>query len=269
MSSYLIDSHCHLDFADFTASHDDIIARAHQADVGLMITIGTKLSQMSPILDLIAHHPSVYGTAGLHPNHVVEEAEITFEALLDFAENPKIVGFGETGLDAHYHRDDLIPQEHSFRLHIAASRRCNLPVVIHARNVDAEIERVLVDEMKIAPFKAVLHCFTAGRRLADIALELGLYISFSGIVTFKNATATRDIAQIVPHDRILVETDAPYLAPMPHRGKRNEPAYVAHTAGLLAELRGIDKAQMAAQSSANCLALFDRIDPAMRFKMPS
>jgi TatD DNase family protein len=257
----LIDSHCHLDFEDFNAERDAVVDRARAAGVARMITISTRIDQFAAIRALAETYADVYCTVGAHPDHANEGTEATAERLVELAQYPKCVGIGETGLDYHY---DQVPRdvaERVFRAHIAAARQTGLPLIVHARDADADIAAILQDEMGKGPFKGLLHCFTASRMLAETALSLGLYISFSGILTFKKADELREIARAVPIDRILVETDAPFLAPVPHRGKRNEPAFVAATAKVLAELKDAPAAKIAAQTSANALRLFDKMPP--------
>jgi len=257
----LIDSHCHLDFADFTSERDAVVERARTAGVGRMITISTRIDQFPVISALAEAYPDVYCTVGAHPEHANEGEEATADRLIELALHPKCVGIGETGLDYHY---DQVPRdiaERVFRTHIAAARQTGLPLVVHSRDADADMAAILRDEMGKGPFKGVLHCFTSSPRLAETALSLGLYISFSGVLTFKKADELREIARAVPIDRVLVETDAPFLAPVPYRGKRNEPAFVAATAKVLAELKGAPLAKIAAQTSANALRLFDKMPP--------
>jgi TatD DNase family protein len=259
----LIDSHCHLDFEDFEAERDAIVARARAAGVARMITISTRMERFSTIVALAEAYDDVFCTVGVHPEHADEGAQATVAGLVELARHPKCVGIGETGLDYHYDRVPRAIAEEVFRIHIAAARQTGLPLVIHARDADADMAAILRDEMGKGPFKALLHCFTSSRMLAEAALSLGLSISFSGILTFKKSDELRDIARAVPMDRLLVETDAPFLAPVPHRGKRNEPAFVAETARVLAEVKGISPEKLAAETSANALRLFDKM-PAPR-----
>lgn len=257
----LVDSHCHLDFADFAAERDAIVERARNAGVTRMISISTRVDQFSEIAALSEAYPEVFCTVGTHPEHVLDEPEATVDCLVDLATHPKCVGIGETGLDYHY---DKVPRDIArrvFRTHIDAARLSGLPLVVHARDADDDIAAILCDEMAKGSFKAVLHCFTASRALAETALELGIFISFSGIVTFKKSTELREIARDVPLDRLIVETDAPFLAPVPHRGKRNEPAFVVATAQILAELKGVPSDLLAAETTANALSLFDKMPP--------
>jgi TatD DNase family protein len=257
----LIDSHCHLDFADFAADRDAIVERARIAGVGRMITISTRVDLFSDILALAEAYPEVFCTVGTHPDHALEEHGVTADSLVDLARHPKCVGIGETGLDYHY---DKVPREIAqqvFRTHVVAARRSGLPLVVHARDADDDVAAILRDEMAKGPFKAVLHCFTASRALAETALDLGIFISFSGIITFKKSDALRNIARDIPLDRLIIETDAPFLAPVPHRGKCNEPAFVVATAKLLAELKDVSNEFLTAKTTANALSLFDKMPP--------
>jgi TatD DNase family protein len=257
----LIDSHCHLDFPDFVEERDAVVARARPAGVQRMITISTKIDQFPSISALAEAYPDVFCTVGDHPEYADEGAEATLDRLVELAQHPKCVGIGETGLDYHHDRTPRDKADRVFRTHIAAARQTGLPVVIHARDADADVAAILKDEMGKGPFKGLLHCFTSSLMLAETALSLGLYISFSGVLTFKKSDELREIACAVPLDRLLVETDAPFLAPVPHRGRRNEPAFVAATAEVLAGLKGLTADRLAAETSANALRLFDRMPP--------
>jgi TatD DNase family protein len=257
----LIDSHCHLDFTDFAANRDAIVERARLAGIVRMITISTRVDCFRDVSALAEAYPEVFCTVGVHPDHVLEEPDVTAGRLVDLARHPKCVGIGETGLDYHY---DKVPRDIArdmFRTHIEAARRGGLPLVVHARDADEDVATILREEMTKGPFKAVLHCFTASRELAEAALELGIFISFSGIITFKKSDALREIARDIPLDRLLIETDAPFLAPVPHRGKCNEPAFVAATAKILAELKNVSQDVLAAITTENALFLFDKIQP--------
>jgi TatD DNase family protein len=258
----LIDSHCHLDFPDFAPERDAIVARAVEAGVKRMITICTHVSKFDQVLAVANAYPNVWCTVGTHPHYAhLDAPEATAARLIELSADPKVIGLGEAGLDYHYDRAPRDVAERVFRTHIAAARQTGLPLVIHARDADADVERILRDEMGQGRFKALLHCFTASRRLAEAALELGLTISFSGVVTFPKSQELRDIARDAPLDRIITETDAPYLAPVPFRGKRNEPAYTAHTARVLAEAKGVTLEEFAAASTRNVLALFSKMPP--------
>jgi TatD DNase family protein len=259
--AFLIDSHCHLDFPDFAPERDAVVERARAAGIGRMITISTKVSEFESICSLAEAYENVCCTVGTHPENAGAEASVTAERLAELAAHPKCIGIGETGLDYHY---DSVPRDEAeriFRVHIAAARLTGLPLVIHSRDADADMATILRDEMGQGPFTGLLHCFTSTRALAETALSLGLYISFSGVVTFKKAEDLREIAKSVPLDRLLVETDAPFLAPVPYRGKRNEPAFVAETAKCLAALKGITLEQLAVATSANVLRLFTKMPP--------
>lgn len=254
----LVDSHCHLDYDDFAPERDAVIERAHAAGVGLMVTISTRVRQFDRVLALIERYPSVYGTVGTHPHNAHEELDVSADALVRLAEHPKIVGFGEAGLDFHYDSSPRDAQERGFRTHIAAARAAQLPLVIHARSADEAMIDVLEDEMAKGAFPAVLHCFSSGAELARRGVALGLYVSFSGILTFKRSEELRAIAAEVPADRLLVETDAPYLAPEPFRGRRNEPALTAKTAAVLAAVRGWSDDEVRRVTTDNFFRLFNK-----------
>lgn len=255
----LIDSHCHLDFPDFAAERDAIVARAVAAGVRRMITICTHVGKFPQAAAVAEAYDNVWCTVGTHPHNAHLEPDTAVETLVALSQHPRCVGIGEAGLDYHYDRSPRDVAERVFRTHCAAARATGLPLVIHTREADADTARILREEMEQGAFRALLHCFTASRDLAETALELGLSISFSGVVTFKNSQDLRDIARDVPLDRILVETDAPYLAPVPHRGKRNEPAFTAHTARVLADVKGVSEADFAAATTANVLRLFSKL----------
>jgi TatD DNase family protein len=255
----LIDTHCHLDFPDFAPEQDAVVARARAAGVARFVTISTHVSKFAEIAAIADRYADVYCTVGTHPNHALDEPEASADELVALAHHPKCVAFGEAGLDYHYNSAPKATAARVFRNHIAAARQAQLPLVIHTRDADEDCAAILRDEMGQGAFPALLHCFTASRELAETAIELGLYISFSGVVTFKNAQNLRDTASALPLDRILVETDAPFLAPTPHRGKRNEPAYVAETARVLAEIKGVPEAEFAAATTANALRLFSKM----------
>jgi TatD DNase family protein len=257
----LIDSHCHLDFEDFAADRDAVVARARAAGLGRMITISTQVAKFPKIAALADAYPDVYCTVGTHPLQAAEEPEASVADLLALASHPKCVGIGEAGLDYHYDRAPRDLAHRVFRTHIAAARESGLPLVIHSRDADADMAAILTEEIGKGAFKAILHCFTSSAALAATGLKLGLSISFSGVLTFKNSKELRDIAAGVPLDRLLVETDAPFLAPVPNRGKRNEPAFVAETAKVLAEVKGVSLAELASATSANVLALFAKMPP--------
>lgn len=257
----IIDSHCHLDFPDFAPERDAIVARARSAGLARMITISTRVDKFEQVRAVADAYPDVFFTTGTHPHEAHLDPEVPAQQIADLALHPKCVGIGEAGLDYHYDRSPRDVAARVFRTHIAAARMSGLPLVIHTRDADDDTAAILAEEMGQGTFKALLHCFTAGRDLAHTALDLGLFISFSGVLTFKKSDALRAIAAEVPLDRLLVETDAPFLAPAPHRGQRNEPAYVVHTAKILAEVKGVSYEAMAAATSANVMALFDKMPP--------
>ncbi len=252
----LIDSHCHLDFPDLARSVPDLIARARSAGVGGMITISTRVANADTYRALAERHPEILFTIGTHPHQAAEEPDVTVEDLMAIAAHPRCVAIGEAGLDFHYDKAPRDVQERVFRTHIAAARRAGLPLVIHAREADDLMIAILDDEMGRGRFDAVLHCFSSGPALAEAGVALGLYVSFSGILTFKRSDEIRAIAAAVPRDRLLVETDAPYLAPVPNRGQTNEPAFVRQTAGMLAEVLGLGFDEVARLTSRNTRALF-------------
>ena len=252
----LVDSHCHLDFETFDSDRDDVFARARDAGVGAMVTICTRLSRFDEVLALAAPRSNVFCSVGIHPHQVAEEERATVERLVDLARHPKVVGIGETGLDYFYDHSPRDDQKTSFRAHIHAARETGLPLIVHTRDADDDTTAMLGEEAGQGAFPGVLHCFSSGRALAEAALELGFYISLSGIVTFRNAEDLRAIARDVPLDRLLVETDSPFLAPVPLRGKRNEPAFVVHTAKAVAAIKGVTPEALAEATTANFRRLF-------------
>jgi len=254
----LVDSHCHLDFPDFAGEIDAVIARAAAAGVTRMVTICTRLREEPAVRAIAEAHRGVFFAAGTHPMNAAAEPMASVEDLVALAAHPKLVGIGETGLDYHYTAETKAVQQESLRIHIEAARRTGLPLIIHARDADADIGRILSEEHAAGRFDCVMHCFTAGRVLAETALGLGFYLSVSGIATFRNAEELRAIFAAAPRDRLLVETDSPYLAPAPHRGKRNEPAFAADTARAMAAFLKRDLAEFAAETSANFDRLFAR-----------
>ncbi|WP_406858058.1 TatD family hydrolase [Alsobacter sp. KACC 23698] len=254
----LVDSHCHLDFPDFAPELDDVVARARAAGVGAMLTISTRVAKAQAYRALAERYADVFFTIGTHPHQAAEEPDVSADDLVTLAAHPRCVGIGEAGLDYHYGYSPKDVSERVFRTHIAAARATGLPLVIHARDADEDMIRILEDETGQGAFKAVLHCFSSGPELARAGLRLGLYVSFSGILTFNRSEEIRAIAAEVPLDRLLVETDAPYLAPPPHRGKRNEPAYVVHTNAVLARVKGVSPDAMAQATTDNFFRLFDK-----------
>ena len=255
----IIDSHCHLDFPDFADDLDQVVERARAAGVERMITIGTQVTRAPRVAEIAERYDDVFFTVGTHPHEAASEGAANFAAMRKFAAHPKCVGIGEAGLDYHYGYAPRDVAKRVFRGQIGLARELGLPLVIHARDADEDIADILADEMGQGRFSALLHCFTSSRELAETALGLGLSISFSGVVTFKKSEDLRAIARDVPLDRILVETDAPYLAPIPHRGRRNEPSFVVATADVVAEARGIEPAALAAATRTNTLNVFSKL----------
>ncbi|WP_114946286.1 TatD family hydrolase [Microvirga calopogonii] len=254
----LVDSHCHLDFPDFQSRLREVLAAASAADVGRMVTISTRVAHFDTYRSLAESHESIFCSVGTHPHNAADEPDVPAERLAELSAHPRCIAIGEAGLDYHYDKSPRDVQQRVFRTHIEAARTTGLPVVIHARNADEDMIRILTEEMGRGRFDAVLHCFSSGEKLARIGVELGLYVSFSGILTFRNSEEIRRIAAAVPHDRLLVETDAPYLAPVPYRGKTNEPAFVAHTAHVLAEVTGMSDQETASLTTANFYRLFSK-----------
>lgn len=255
----LVDSHCHLDFPDFAEEREAIVTRALEAGIGRMVTISTRVRKFPQILEIAEHFDPVFCSVGTHPHNAAEELDVTVEELIDLSSHPKVVAIGEAGLDFHYDKSPRDAQEKGFRTHIAAARTTGLPLVIHARSADQDMAAILEEETGKGAFPFILHCFSSGRKLAETGVALGGYVSFSGILTFKNSEELRRIAANVPRDRLLVETDAPYLAPVPHRGKRNEPSFVAQTARVLAETIGVGEAEIAEITTNNFFRLFRRM----------
>jgi TatD DNase family protein len=259
MTAMLVDHHCHLDFPDFAADLDGVVARAKSASVGMLVTISTRIRRLDGLLGIAERFPQVFCSVGTHPHYAHEELDVPVEEIVRRAQHPKVVAIGEAGLDYHYDFSPRDAQERGFRTHIAAARETGLPLVIHAREADDDVARILEEETGKGAFPAVLHCFTGGRDLAMRAIALGLSVSFTGILTFKNSADLRAIAAELPADRILVETDAPYLAPGKFRGKRNEPSYVVETAKVLAETRGVAFDEIARQTTENFFRLFPKV----------
>jgi TatD DNase family protein len=255
----VIDSHCHLDFPDFAPDLDGIVERARAADIARMVSISTRVRKFDGLLAIAERFPDVFCSVGTHPHYAHEEPEVTLDGLIAKTRHPKVVAIGEAGLDYHYDFSPRDAQEQGFRRHIAAARETGLPLVIHTREADADTARILEEETGKGAFPAVLHCFTSGRELALKGVELGLYVSFSGIVTFKKTEDLRAIAAELPADRILVETDSPYLAPGKFRGKRNEPSFVVETAKTVAAARGVSYDELARQTTENFFRLFSKV----------
>jgi TatD DNase family protein len=260
----LVDSHCHLDFPELAADLPTVIARAHAAGVRRMVTICTRLRNEPQVRAIAEAHPSVFYAAGTHPMSAAEEPLATVEELVTLARHPRMVGIGETGLDYHYTAETKAVQQTSLRIHIQAAQETALPLIIHARDADADMEAILAEGMARKPYACVMHCFSSGPRLAEAALEMGFTLSISGIAAFPKSQDLRDIFAKTPLDRLIVETDSPYLAPPPHRGKRNEPAYVAHTARALAPVFGLTVEAFAAATTANFDRLFTKAATAAR-----
>jgi len=253
----LVDSHCHLDFPDLVNETAEIIARAKAAGVTRMVTICTRLKNEPKVRAMAETWPEIFYAAGIHPMSAHEEPPVTVDQLVAFARHPRFVGIGETGLDYHYTADSKAIQQTSLRIHIEAAQETGLPLIIHSRDADADMEMILSEGMKLRPYSCVMHCFSSGPRLAEAALEMGFTLSISGIAAFPKSQDLRDIFAKTSLDRLILETDSPYLAPPPFRGKRNEPAYVAHTARAVAPIFGLSLEDFAAQTTAN----FDRLFP--------
>ncbi len=257
----LVDSHCHLDFSSFDDDREAVIARARAAGVAVMQTIATRLSTFPRALAIAKAHEGVYCSVGVHPHNVADEPPVTVDALLRAAEAPEVIGIGETGLDYYYDHSPRAAQRASFRVHIAAARESGLPVIVHTRAADDDTIAILEDEAGKGAFPGLIHCFSTDKKVAEAAINIGLYVSISGIVTFKKAEALRAAVRDLPLERLLVETDAPYLAPAPYRGKRNEPAYVVETAARLAAELGVGADALARATTANFFALFAKASP--------
>ena len=266
MRELIVDSHCHLDYEGLADRLPEVLANCREQGVGLMLSISSMVKNFPRLLALAEAHDNVYCTVGTHPHHAHEELDVPVSELVRLTQHPKVVGLGEAGLDYHYELSTPDAQMQGFRNHIAAARETGLPLVIHTRQAEEDTARVLEEEMGKGAFKAVLHCFTSQQWLATKGVELGLYVSFSGILTYKNAEDIRATAASLPLDRILVETDSPYLAPVPFRGKSNEPAFVAKTLEQLAAVRGLSRDEMAYMTSANFFRLFDKVKVPATFR---
>ena len=256
----LVDSHCHLDFPDFADDLDGVMARAAAEGVSAMLTIGTRVDSFDRVLAVAERYDHVWCTVGVHPHDSAAEPDVTCERLVALADNPRVVGIGESGLDYHYDHSPRDRQRESFRVHIEAARETGLPLVVHSRDADDDTLAILAEEMERGVFRGLIHCFTAGRGVAEAAVALGLHVSFSGIVTFKNAAEIRAIASDLPVQRLLVETDAPYLAPVPHRGARNAPEFLPHTAACVAALHHLPLADFARITTDTFFNLFNKAD---------
>ncbi len=255
-----VDSHCHLDFKDFDADRAEVLARARAAKVAMMVTISTKITEAAQIIALAEAHDELACTIGIHPHEAGSQPETSAAQLVELSRHPKVIGIGETGLDYYYEHSPRAAQQRNFRAHIEAARLSGLPLIVHARDADEDTADIMEDEMGKGAYPALIHCFTAGPELAERALAMGCYISISGIATFNSAKQLRQTIETIPLERLLIETDAPFLAPVPHRGKRNEPSFVADTAAALAELKGVSVAQLAQATSDNFFALFTKAD---------
>jgi TatD DNase family protein len=260
----LVDSHCHLDFPQLAERLPEVLTRAKAAGVGRMVTISTHVARFERYRALVEAHEELFFTVGTHPHNAVDEPDVPASEIVALSRHPRCIGIGESGLDFHYDNSPREVQRRVFRTHIAAARGSGLPLVIHARDADEEMIAILTEEMGQGAFDAVLHCFSSGRRLAAVGVELGFYVSFSGILTFKRSEELREIARNVSRERLLVETDAPYLAPKPHRGRPNEPAYVTYTADVLADTVGLAPEPLAELTSANFYRLFRKAAAADR-----
>lgn len=256
----LIDSHCHLDFPELAGDETGVLARAQAAGIGGMLTISTRLDQFDRVRAIAERHDNVWCSVGVHPHEAKEEGQRTPDRLIEAAKHPKVVGIGETGLDFFYEHSPRAEQAESFRAHIAAARETGLPIIVHTRDADPETGDILEAEYAQGAFRGVIHCFTSGPELARRALALGFYISISGIVTFKTAEKLRATVRDLPLDRLLVETDSPYLAPIPKRGRPNEPSFVTHTAAKVAELKGVGIAELQAATTASFFRLFSKAE---------
>jgi TatD DNase family protein len=256
----LVDSHCHLDFPEFAPELDAVVARARAAGVGICVSIGTTLAKFPGVRAVAERFDDVWCSVGVHPHEAQSELLESPAPLIDAARHPKVVGIGETGLDYFYEHSPRPQQIANFRAHIEAARQTGLPLIVHTRDADDDTIRVLEEEMAAAPFTGLIHCFTGTQRLADAALALGFSISVSGIATFKKSDELRAVLKTVPLDRLLVETDAPFLSPMPHRGKRNEPSFVVNTAAMLAGLKEVSPDDLARATTANFLRLFTKVE---------
>jgi TatD DNase family protein len=255
----LVDSHCHLEFPDLAAESEAVVARARRAGVGVCVTIGTKLETFPATRGAAERYDDVWCSVGVHPHEAAVEPLENGTALIECTHHDKVVGIGETGLDYFYNHSPRAEQAANFRAHIDAARQTGLPLIVHTRDAENDTISILREEMRKGAFTGVLHCFTGSKALADTAVEMGFYISASGIITFRKSEALRDVFRGVPPERLLVETDAPYLAPVPHRGKRNEPSFVVHTAAALAELRGISPDALARITTDNFFRLFTKV----------
>lgn len=258
---YIVDSHCHLNYKGLVDQQAAVVQRAREAGVGCMLAINTKLKEYQQIVDIVETYPDVFGTVGIHPHEAENEPDVALEALVSRSDHPKIVGIGETGLDYYYDNAPRDMQQVNFRSHITAARQTGLPVIVHTRDADEDCVNILTEEMAKGAFSGVIHCFTASQYLADAALDMGFYISISGIATFKSAKDLQATVRTVPLERLLVETDAPFLAPVPHRGKTCEPAFVMDTARFVANLKDVSFETLQEATTSNFFRLFKKIEP--------
>ena len=258
MRPLLVDSHCHLDFPEFAAELPEIIARAQENGVGVMQTICTHITKFPQVLAVAERFPNVYASVGIHPHQVEEEPKVSAEEIIRLSQHPKVIGIGETGLDYYYEHSPRELQKISFRTHIEASRKTGLPLIVHTRNADDDTINILCSEYEKATFPGLIHCFSSSRQVAEKSIEIGFYISLSGILTFKKAEELREVVRDLPLDRLIVETDSPFLAPLPHRGKRCEPAFTRHTAECLAQIKGISVEEVARITTENFFRLFTK-----------
>lgn len=256
----IVDSHCHLNYGSLAEDMDGVLARAKEAGIGTMLAINARLSEYEDVLKIAEMHDNIYATVGSHPHDAEDEWGIKAEELIEKAKHKKVVGIGETGLDYYYDRSPRDKQQQNFIAHIEASRETGLPLIVHARDADDDCARIMADEMKKGEYPAVIHCFTASEEFARASLDIGCYISISGIVTFKSAKALQDAVKIIPLEKMLIETDAPFLAPVPMRGKPNEPSYVKYTAEFLAGHLGVSYAELATKTTDNFFELFSKTE---------
>ena len=254
----LVDSHCHLDYLERDGDLDDALQRARDCGIRTMVTICTKVTEFSVVHEIAERYEDVWCTVGIHPHDAANEPEVSAEQLIDLAQNPKVIGIGETGLDYYYENSPREDQERNFRTHIHAARKTGLPLIVHTRDADQDTIKVLTEEYQKGNYSGLIHCYSSSPEVADKSIKLGFYISVAGILTFKNATELQYTVTRLPIDRLLVETDSPYLAPSPKRGKRNEPSYVAYTASKIAELKGLSETEVAAATTDNFFRLFTR-----------
>jgi TatD DNase family protein len=254
----LVDSHCHLEYKGLVEDRKGVLARARAAGVGAFLNISTRQSEWEDVVGTAAREPDVFASVGIHPHEADAHQDLGRAALLEATQHPRVIAIGETGLDYYYDKSDREAQKHLFRMHIDVARETQLPLIIHTRDAEEDTHAILAEEMEKGAYPALIHCFTASADFAEKVLALGLTISLSGIVTFKNAKDLQEVAKMVPEDRLLVETDSPFLAPVPHRGRVCEPAYVADTAAFVASLRGTDVERLTAQTTANFFKLFSK-----------